>query len=156
MRVETDGYSLTIINTAASKATVLLSDLYFTGSGSHSLAGQFPGTARRAIPDRLVINISAIKEFRDQPQYPNCNQTFPATSSAVVLVSQNQQRRLITLQVAYRPTDPEIMVQYEEYERESDSRQRMIDVAFISIYLVGFLLFIGAVLLVVRLAKKLG
>ena len=122
LRVETDGSTVTLINTSTPTATVMLSDLYFTRPTSYKLAGQFPGTLRRAIPDRLVIKIWDIKEFRDQPQYPNCDQTFPATSPAVILVTHDHQRQLVTAQVTFHPTDPVVIAQYREYEHEGNSR----------------------------------
>jgi hypothetical protein len=154
LRAETDGSTVTLINTATPTATLMFSDLYFTDPGSRGLAGQFPGTLRRATPDRLVIKIWDIKEFRDQPQYPNCDQSFPATSPAVVLVSHAQQRQLVTLRVTYHPTDPAIIAQYREYERESNSQQRMFDGFIVFICLLGFMLFIGVITLLVWVAKR--
>jgi hypothetical protein len=153
MRIETDRSSLTIINTAAYTTTVDLIDLYFTNPRSVALVGQFPGTFRRATPDRLVLNTWDFREVDNQPQYPNCDQPFPATSPAVILVTQPTQRRLVTVHITHHPTDPAEIARYREYEHEGNVRQRMIYVGMAIFCLLWLLGGVGLVWLMIKVFK---
>lgn len=153
MRIETDGNTLTLINTAAYTTTVDMIGLYFTDPRSVTLVGEFSGTIRRAAPDRLVLNTGDFTEVENQPQYPNCDQPFPATSPAVIRVTQPTQRSLVTVRVTHNPTDPAEIERYREYEREGASRQRMFYVAIAIYCLIWLLGGVGLLWLIIKVLK---
>ena len=156
LRIITAQGTVSVISTAAPTTTLMLSGLYFSNPRSYILAGQSPNRVGRTMPDRLDIDLWDIKAFNEKPVYPDCDQPWPLTSSAVLVATQGQRRQLVTLRVTFQPTDPELIAWHQQYDREIASNQRWFNALLVAFYLGGFLLFIGGVLLLIKMAKKLG